>query len=61
MQIFNLGSIKTFPYEQRDKNVFFKTDEFKARIISLLPGKKIPECEFNLNTLCIIKNTIKDL
>src|SRR4030042_7014916 len=45
MQIFNLDSIKTFPYEEKDKNVFFKSKEFKTRIISLSPGEKIPECE----------------
>ena len=45
MQIFNLDSIDTFPYDQRDKNVFFRSKEFKTRIIKLLPGENIPECE----------------
>ena len=31
MQIFNLDSLKTYPYNERDKNVFFKADEFKNK------------------------------
>ena len=54
MQIFNLDSIKTFPYEERDKNVFFKSKEFKTRIISLLPGEKIPECEMASYVIFIV-------
>mgnify|MGYP000201797458 CR=1 FL=1 len=37
--------MKAQPYEQRDKNVFFKTPEFKARIIELPPNGIMPECE----------------
>ena len=56
MQISNLDSIKTFPYEERDKNVFFKSKEFKTRIISLLPGEKIPECEMSSYVIFIVLN-----
>ncbi len=45
MQIYDLYKIKSFPYEQRNKNVLYKTDEFKTRIINLVPGGEIPECE----------------
>lgn len=45
MHIFDLYEIKSFPYEQRDKNVFYMTDEFKTRIINLAAGEEIPECE----------------
>ena len=45
MHIFDLNSIATFPYEERDKNVFFKSKRFKARIIHLNKGESIPECE----------------
>jgi len=54
MQIFNLDSIKTFPYEERDKNVFFKSKEFKTRIIFLLPGERIPECEMDSYVIFIV-------
>ena len=45
MQLFNLKTMKSFPYEERDKNVFYKAKEFKARIIELPPGGEMPTCE----------------
>lgn len=54
MQIFNLDFINTFPYEERDRNVFFKSKEFKTRIISLSPGEKIPECEMASYVIFIV-------
>ena len=45
MQTFNLGSIKAFPYEQRDKNVLYQTNAFKTRIIELTEGEKLPPDE----------------
>jgi quercetin dioxygenase-like cupin family protein len=44
MQLFNLKTIKSYPYEERDKNVFYKAKEFKARIIELPPGGEMPTC-----------------
>ena len=45
MKIFNLGEMAAFPYEQREKNVFYQTEEFKTRIIDLPPGGEMPTCE----------------
>ncbi|OGD16890.1 hypothetical protein A2V47_05700 [Candidatus Atribacteria bacterium RBG_19FT_COMBO_35_14] len=45
MQAFNLKTMKSHPYEERDKNVFYKAKEFKARIIELPPGGEMPTCE----------------
>ena len=45
MQIFDLKSMQSHDYEQRHKNVFFKTPEFKARIIDLPPGGEMPDCD----------------
>lgn len=45
MQAFNLKIMKSHPYEERDKNVFYKANEFKTRIIELLPGGEMPTCE----------------
>lgn len=45
MNVFDLNSMKSFPYEQRDKNVFYWTPDFKARIVELPPGGKMPECQ----------------
>jgi hypothetical protein len=60
MQIFNLDSLKTFPYDERDKNVLFKVEEFKTRIIRLLPGENIPECEMASSVISMqSKNGVK--
>ncbi len=45
MKVFDLNTMKSHPYEQRDKNVFFGAPEFKARIIELPAGGEMPECD----------------
>ena len=45
MQIFDLDTMKSHPYEERDKNVFFKAKEFKTRIVELPPGGAMPTCD----------------
>jgi len=45
MKVFDLNEIAALRYEQRDKNVFYQTKEFKTRIIELPPGGQMPTCE----------------
>ena len=45
IQVFDLKAMKAYPYEERDRNVFYKTREFKARIIELPAGGEMPTCE----------------
>ena len=45
MQVFDLKTMISHPYEERDKNVFYSAKEFKARIIELPPGGEMPTCE----------------
>jgi mannose-6-phosphate isomerase-like protein (cupin superfamily) len=45
MKVFNLKEMEVFPYEQRGKNVFYQTDEFKTRIIELPLGGQMSACE----------------
>lgn len=45
MKVYDLKAMQLYPYEERDKNVFYKAEEFKARIIELSPGGKMPTCE----------------
>lgn len=45
MKIFDLESMGSYPYEERDKNVFYKAKEFKTRIIELSPDRELPACE----------------
>lgn len=47
MQIFDIKSIESFLYKERDKNVLFKADEFKVRIIDLKKGQQLPLCEMS--------------
>ncbi len=44
-QVFDIKTMASYPYEERDKNVFYKTKEFKTRLVELLPGGEIPICE----------------
>ena len=47
MQVFDLKAMKAYPYEERDRNVFYKAKEFKARIIELQAGEEMPTCEMD--------------
>ncbi|MBL7150977.1 MAG: hypothetical protein ISS32_00060 [Candidatus Omnitrophica bacterium] len=45
MQIYDIKEMKSYPYAERDKNIFYKCKEFKTRIIELPSGGKMPSCE----------------
>ncbi len=45
MKVFGLKEMKVYPYEERQKNIFYQADEFKTIIIELPPGGEIPACE----------------
>jgi len=42
--VYDLKTLPFFPYEEREKNVFFSGAGFKTRIIVLPPGGTMPEC-----------------
>ena len=42
MLSFDLRNMQSFPYQQRDKNVFYEAGNFKTRIIELQEGEKFP-------------------
>lgn len=44
MRVFDLGEMKAFPYERREKNVLYQVKEFKTRIVELPPGGEMPAC-----------------
>jgi len=44
MEIFDLAGMAAEPHERRNINVFYQSERFKTRIISLEAGGKIPEC-----------------
>jgi len=43
MEIFDVHAIKAF--SEKEKNVFYKTNEFKMRIIELDLNQELPDCE----------------
>ena len=45
MKMFDIGNMEAFGYDQRSRNVFHETPEFKMRVIDLPPGGSIPVCE----------------
>jgi quercetin dioxygenase-like cupin family protein len=54
MLLLDLNKVISFPYEQRDKNVFYKTKEFKTRIIELGRNGQIPPCEMSSYVIFVV-------
>jgi hypothetical protein len=51
MQIFDLMELEAQGYEKRQVNVFYQNDLFKARIIVLESGGRIPECRMDSHVM----------
>ena len=47
MNIYDLMRLEAQGYENRAVNVFFEHEQFKARVIVLEAGGKIPECQMD--------------
>lgn len=47
MEIFDLADMNAESYENRNVNVFFQNELFKARVIVLEAGGKIPQCQMD--------------
>ena len=47
METFDLMDLVAQGYENRQVNVFYQNDFFKARVIVLEAGGKIPECQMD--------------
>lgn len=45
MKVFDLNEMKSLPYDQRERNVFYQVKEFKTRIVELPPGGEMPACK----------------
>ena len=44
---FDIVGMKAYGYEERGKNVFYETREFKMRLIDLAPGEAMPKCDMS--------------
>jgi len=51
MKTFDVNQLKAFPFAEREKNVFYKADEFKMRIIELAINQELPECEMKSHVI----------
>jgi len=56
VKVFDLNKMAAFLYEQREKNVFYQTKEFKTRIIELPPGGQMPTCEMASHVIFYVIN-----
>jgi len=54
MKIFDLNTMQSYPYEERDKNVFYKVKDFKTRIIELPTGGEMPTCEMESYVIFLV-------
>jgi len=45
MQIINLKKMISYPYDEREKNIFYNVEEFKTRIIKLPADGNMPTCK----------------
>jgi len=56
MKVFDLARMTAYPYEQRERNVFYQVGEFKARIIELPPGGRMPDCDMASHVIfCVLE------
>jgi len=51
MRVFDLKAMTSHPYREREKNVFYQTPRFKARIIELPAKGSMPTCEMASHVL----------
>lgn len=56
MEVFDFNEMRSFPYEEREKNVFYKSPQFKMRIIELLAGGEMPECKMESSVIFYVTN-----
>ena len=54
MQTFDLRKMKVFPYEERQKNIFYQSEEFKTIMVELPAGGEIPRCEMEPSVVFVV-------
>lgn len=61
MEILDFTKITGFPYEERHKNILYKNDDFKIRIIDLPENGSLPECDMESYVVFIVMNGQVDI
>ncbi|VAX18438.1 hypothetical protein MNBD_IGNAVI01-2640 [hydrothermal vent metagenome] len=54
MEILDFTKTTGFPYKERHKNVLYKTDDFKIRIIDLPKNGTMPECDMITHVVFVV-------
>ena len=53
-RVFDLHSMPVYPLVQRERNVFYQTENAKARLIELPPGGELPTCVMKEDVLFVV-------
>ena len=56
VEVYDLSSMESYPYEKREKCVLHQEREFKTRIVALEPGGTRPECEMSSHVIFLVLN-----
>lgn len=54
MDVFDFNNIEGKPYEERHKNVLYKTEDFKIRVIDLPENGAMPECNMETYVVFVV-------
>jgi quercetin dioxygenase-like cupin family protein len=54
MKVIDLKGSHAYPLEEREKNVFFQSEDFSARIVALPSGGGIPPCEMAASVIFVV-------
>lgn len=54
MEILDFNKIVGKPYEERHKNVLYKTGDFKIRVIDLPENGTLPECDMETHVVFVV-------
>lgn len=53
-KVFDFTRISGFPYEERHRNILYKTGDFKIRVIDLPEKGAMPECEMATHVVFVV-------
>ena len=52
-EVFDFNELSGLSYEERHKNVLYKTDDFKIRVIDLPENGSMPECHMETHVVFV--------
>ncbi len=58
MKVFDVNTMEAHSYEERRKDIFYQTEDFKTRITVLPPGGTIPDCDMSDHVIFSVLYTL---